>query len=334
MKRVLLCMLVLLTITVGTVSAKGQEEWPARDITHIVVYGAGGGTDTSNRVMMAEMAKVLGVNINVINVTGAGGAAGMTEALSRPADGYTWAGLTESITPQAALGNWKGRVNVWDFFIICGSPDVISVPKDSRFKSVQDIVQAAKSNPGGVKAGASNPGSVHHLNLLGFQKGAGIELNYIPFESSNAAQNAALTGEVDFVITAVAEQSELLKAGMLVPLNVLVANDSSFQGKKIPSAFPIIPGLTEYLPLPQVLGFGLPKAVPEEIRLKVQDAFKVAMQAESVKKFAEERSFELYGQYGEEANQIFDDLESKFSWMLQELGVAKVNPETLGIPKP
>jgi tripartite-type tricarboxylate transporter receptor subunit TctC len=334
MKRIAALLLVVLVFMAPSVFAKGQEEWPARDITHIVVYGAGGGTDTSNRVIMAEMAKQLGVNINVTNVTGAGGAAGMTEALSRPADGYTWAGLTESITPQAALGNWNQRVNVWDFFIICGSPDVISVPVDSPYKSIQDIVKAAKANPGKINAGASNPGSVHHLNLLGFQKGAGIELNYIPFESSNAAQNAVLTGEIEFVITAVAEQSELLKAGKLIPLNVLTPTDGEFKGKKIPSAFPEIPALSKYLPLPQVLGFGIPKTVPEEIRLKARAAFIEAMKADSVKKFADDRSFTLYGQYGDEANKIFDDLESKFSWMLQDLGLAKTHPDKLGIPKP
>jgi tripartite-type tricarboxylate transporter receptor subunit TctC len=69
MKRILIVLLLTLCV-IGTVTAGGEQEYPARDITDIVVWGAGGGTDVCNRVIMGEMAKILGVNINVTNVTG------------------------------------------------------------------------------------------------------------------------------------------------------------------------------------------------------------------------------------------------------------------------
>ena len=92
MKRVI-TLLVILAVALGAVSA--QMRYPSRDITNILVWGAGGGTDLANRLVMAEMAKELKVNINVNNVTGGvGGSVGLYEAFSRPADGYTLVGLS------------------------------------------------------------------------------------------------------------------------------------------------------------------------------------------------------------------------------------------------
>ncbi|KPL22546.1 MAG: tricarboxylate transport protein TctC, partial [Phycisphaerae bacterium SM1_79] len=74
-----------------------KAEYPERDITNVLVWGAGGGTDICNRVVAAEMGNILGVNINVVNKTGGvGGSVGMNYAYSRPHDGYTLCGLSES----------------------------------------------------------------------------------------------------------------------------------------------------------------------------------------------------------------------------------------------
>lgn len=335
MKKVLVLVLAVLTIAAGTVLAKGQEEYPARDITNVLVWGAGGGTDLANRLVMAEMAKALKVNINVVNVTGGvGGSVGMTEAYNKPIDGYTIAGLSESIVTAGVQGGWDKRVNVWDYFIIGGSPDVISVTPDAPYKSMKELVEAMKASPKGVKAGASASGSIHHLNLLAFEKGAGVQFNFIPYTGSGPAQNAAMTGEVTVVITSVQEQSELIKAGKLRPLGMLVPDAFSIAGQTIPSAFTDYPGLSKYLPLAQQIGFAIRRDAPAAIKTKLQDAFKVAMKSEAVKKFGTDRFFTMTGLYGDEANKIFDNLESVFAWTLWELGAAKVDPAKLGIPKP
>jgi tripartite-type tricarboxylate transporter receptor subunit TctC len=109
----------------------------------------GGGTDTANRIVMAEMAPTLGVNINVVNVTGGvGGSVGMLEAYNRPHDGYTFAGLSESIVTAGVQGGWDKRVDVWDYYIIGGSPLVLSVPANSPHQSIADLVAAATARPG------------------------------------------------------------------------------------------------------------------------------------------------------------------------------------------
>lgn len=333
MKRLLLALMIFV-VSVGFVFAQAEVEYPSRDITNVLVWGAGGGTDTANRLVMAEMAKELGVNINVNNVTGGvGGSVGMYEAYGKPADGYTLCGLSESVVTAAVQGGFENRMNVWDFFIIGGSPDLVSVTPNAPYKTVAELIEAAKKNPKSIRAGASAAGSIHHLNLLAFEKGSGAQFNFIPYDSSAASQNAAMTGEVTLVITSVQEQAELLKAGKLRPLAMLTPTDFAFEGKTIPSAFTSYPGLADYLPLEQQIGFAIRKDAPEAVKAKLQAAFKVAMNTDPIKKFGSERYFTLKGYVGDEANQIFDKLESVFSWTLWDLGAAKVDPSTLGIPR-
>ncbi len=321
---------------VGTLAfAEPQAEYPTRDITNVLVWAAGGGTDLANRLVMAEMAKALKVNVTVVNVTGGvGGSVGMLEAYGKPADGYTLAGISESIVTAGVQGGWDKRVNVWEYFIIGGSPDLISVTPDAPYKTVKDLVEAAKAAPKSIKAGASGSGSIHHLNLLAFEKGAGIQLNFIPYNGSAPAQNAAMTGEVTVVITSAQEQSELIKAGKLRPLAMLVPSAFTVGDNKIPSAFDTYPGLSKYLPLAQQIGFAIRKDAPDAVKKALRGAFATAMKAEPVVKFGAERYFELTGLTGDKANAIFDNLESQFAWTLWELGAAKVDPSTLGIPKP
>ncbi|HCJ95286.1 MAG TPA: tricarboxylate transport protein TctC, partial [Sphaerochaeta sp.] len=110
MKRILL-MLIVLVVALGFVSAQAEVEYPARDITNILVWGAGGGTDVANRLVMAEMGKELGVNINVNNVPGGvGGSVGMYEAFGKAADGYTLCGLSESVVTAAVQGGFENRM--------------------------------------------------------------------------------------------------------------------------------------------------------------------------------------------------------------------------------
>jgi tripartite-type tricarboxylate transporter receptor subunit TctC len=334
MKKLLVLCLVVLVAATGVYAA--GKAFPKRDITNVVVWAAGGGTDVCNRIVSAEMAKILGVNINVVNKTGGvGGSVGMAHAFSQPADGYTLAGVSESCVTAGVQGGWDQRMEVWDFFIVGGSPDLISVTPDTPYKSLKDLVEAAKKAPGTIKAGASASGSIHHLNLLAFEKGAGIKLNYIPYPGSAPAQNAAMTGEVSLVITSLAEQQQLIRGGKLRPLAMLIPNDFTVADVgKIPSAFTDYPGLKQYLPISQAIGFAVPAKTPKDVKAVIEGAFKKAMASEAMQKWGKENYYLLSGKTGAEARKEFNNLESLFAWTLWDLGAAKVDPATLKIPKP
>jgi tripartite-type tricarboxylate transporter receptor subunit TctC len=320
-------------VAAGAYAAKG---YPKRNITAVVVWGAGGGTDTCNRIIHAEMANFLGVNINVINKTGGvAGSVGMSHAYSQPHDGYTLCGLSESNVTAGVQGGWDKKFDVWDTFIVGGSPDVISVTPDTPYKTLKDLIEAAKADPKSIKAAASGAGSIHHLNLLAVEKGSGAQFNFIPYKGSAPAQNAAMTGEVSVVVTSLAEQQQLLRGGKLRALGMLIPEAFDVQDLgTIPSAFDAYPGLSEYLPISQAIGFAVPADAPEEAKAVLVDAFNKAMATDKVKTWAKENYYLLSGKTGAESKAVFDALESNFAWTLWELGAATVDPATLGIPKP
>src|ERR671914_246232 len=102
-------------LLLGLVAAGAQaQDYPERDVTNVVVWAAGGGS------------------------------AGMSFVYSQPADGYTLAGISESVVTAGVQGGWDQRMDVWYPFIVGGSPDLISVPADSPHESIEDLVEAAK----------------------------------------------------------------------------------------------------------------------------------------------------------------------------------------------
>ncbi len=334
MKKILTVCLVLL-VAATAVYAAGKA-FPKRDITNVVVWSAGGGTDVCNRIISAEMAKILGVNINVVNKTGGvGGSVGMAYAYTQPADGYTLCGLSESCVTAGVQGGWNERMDVWDYFIVGGSPDLISVTPDTPYKTLKDLIEAAKKDPGSIKAGASASGSIHHLNLLALEKGSGAKFNYIPYTGSAPSQNAAMTGEVSLVVTSLAEQQQLIRGGKLRPLAMLIPKDFEVADVgKIPSAFTDYPGLKEYLPISQAIGFAVPSKTPKDAKMVLENAFKKAMATDAMQKWGKENYYLLSGKTGAEAKKEFANLESLFAWTLWDLKAAKVDPATLKIPKP
>ncbi|MCG8568657.1 MAG: tripartite tricarboxylate transporter substrate binding protein [Spirochaetes bacterium] len=336
MKRritILLAVVVILLLPACKGSSR-RAKYPERDITNVLVWGAGGGTDTCNRVVMAEMASILGVNINVVNKTGGvAGSVGMLDAYAANSDGYTICGLSESCVTAAVQGGWDKRMNVWDYFIIGGSPDVVSVTPDSPYQSINDLIEAAKKDPKSIKAAASGAGSIHHLNLLALEDGTGAKFNFIPYPGSAPAQNAAMTGEVTVIVTSIAEQAQLIRGGKLRVLAVLTEKPFQFEGSSIPTAFETYPDLSKYLPISQAIGFAIKKDAPEDVKSVLVDAFNQAMKTQSVKEFGEKNFYILSGATGSEAAKVFDKLESNFAWTLHDLGAAKVDPSSLGIPK-
>ncbi len=334
MKKIIIASLVLMMALAPL--AWGNKSFPNRNITAVVVWGAGGGTDTCVRIITAEMQNFMDVNINVINKTGGvAGSVGMSHAYSQKHDGYTLCGLSESNVTAGVQGGWDKKFDVWDTFIVGGSPDLISVTADSPYQTIQDLIEAAKKNPKSIKAAASGAGSIHHLNLLAVENGSGAQFHYIPYNGSAPSQNAAMTGEVTVVVTSLAEQQQLLRGGKLRALGMLIPE--SFEVADlgtIPSAFDAYPGLSKYLPISQAIGFAVPADVPQEAKDVLVETFNKAMATDKVKTWAKENYYLLSGKTGSESKAVFDALESNFAWTLWELGAATVNPETLGIPKP
>jgi len=322
-------------LAAGVGTAAQSQDYPFRDITTAVVWGAGGGTDSINRMIMAEMEKHLPVSINVINQTGGvAGSNGMVYVQNQPDDGYTLVGLSESNVTAAVQGGWSQRFDYWYPFIVGGSPDLISVPADSPYNTLQDLVDAAKAAPGTIPAAASGAGSIHHLNLLAIQNGADAQFLFVPYGGSAPGQEAAIAGEVALVVTSLAEQAALIEGSQLKPLAMLTEDSAEIAGMTVPSAFDIYDGLDQYLPLKQAIGFAVHNSASDDVKDALGAAFEQAIASDVVAEWAAANSYDVGGQYGEEAQAIFTTLEANFAYTLQELGATTVDPMSLGIEKP
>ena len=335
MKRLLTRLASAALVTAGVAGAATAQSYPYRDITTAVVWGAGGGTDTINRMIMAEMEKHLPVSINVINQTGGvAGSNGMVYVMNQPDDGYTLVGLSESNVTAAVQGGWDKKFDFWYPFIVGGSPDLISVPANSPYATLQELVDAAKAAPGTIPAAASGSGSIHHLNLLAIEQGAGATFKFVPYKGSAPGQEAAIAGEVALVVTSLAEQAALIEGGKLKPLAMLTPDSVQIAGLTVPSAFDIYDGLDKYLPLKQAIGFAVHNSASDDVKTALGSAFEQAIASDTVAAWAAANNYDVGGQHGAEAQALFATLESTFAYTLKDLGATTVDPMSLGINKP
>jgi tripartite-type tricarboxylate transporter receptor subunit TctC len=145
---------------------------------------------------------------------------------------------------------------------------------------------------------------------------------------------AVLSGDGDAVISSISEQSEYIKGGRLRSLGMVEMSAFEFAGVgAIPGIGERFPDIGK-MPARQWLGFAVPGDTPKAVTDRLDAAFVKAMKDEDLKNTAGRLYLNLFGAYGDEAMKILSAMESAVSWKLQELGVSKVPPESLGIPKP
>ncbi len=334
LNKITTLLLILMSVIASTADA--ARPYPVRPISNTVVWSAGGGTDAVNRMVMAEMSKVLKTRINVVNKTGGiAGSIGMNAVLRKRADGYNLVGLSSSNVVAAVNGGWNKRMDVWSPFIVGSSPDVISVSSNSEIKSLDDLVNQFNSSQKPFKAGAGGTGGIHHLYLLELARVSGIDFRFVPYPGSAPSQTAAITGEVEVVITSMAEQAQLIRGGKLRPLAMLHPDSFVLEDVgTIPSAFDKFPELATHLPLSQAIGFAINNEAPKEVKEKLGQAFEQVMKSPAVTEWAKQNYYQLSGKHGEAARKEFAELESFFTWTLQGLGSNKFSPEKFAIPKP
>jgi tripartite-type tricarboxylate transporter receptor subunit TctC len=319
----------------ATGPAAAQQQWPARPIEIAVWASAGGGTDFTNRLIARAMERHLGgTRINVQNRTGGGGAVAMNHVWTQPREGYSWLGASEAMQNTAVMGFHPSVTRDWNWFMVAGSVAVLAVHPDSPHRTVQDFVAAAQRNPGRVRIGHCALGCVWHLKSLSLADASESRFNLVPYEGSGPAITAAMSREVDGVMAGLAEVTEHIRGGRLRPIGMIEMEPFEFPGVgTIPAAGTAYPRIAQ-MPARQWLGFALPADTPAPVMQRVTTAFEQAMQDPEVLRGLEGRMFTRFGQHGAEAQRILQAMESAVSWKLQELGMARVNPEQLRIPRP
>jgi tripartite-type tricarboxylate transporter receptor subunit TctC len=194
------CVAVLLTA--GTVSAAA---WPDKSkvLTMYVASGAGGGSDMAGRAIAAVLEKELGIKVVVVNKGGGGSQIGVTEFLAKSGtDGYTvlCANTPVTISPYMDPAR-KATYNLSrDIKLAVGygfSPCAVAVKKGGTYKSLKDLVEAAKANPGKIKGTASGPMVQNDLAMVLLNKAASVNIARMYFDQQGEQRAALLGGHVD-----------------------------------------------------------------------------------------------------------------------------------------
>ena len=208
-----------------------QAAFPTKPIRLIVPFPPGGGTDILSRLVAQKLTESTKWTVVPDNRAGAGGTIGLTEAAKAAPTGYD---LVMGQKDNMVVGSWLYKNLPWDptkdfsaVAHIAYTPVIIATGVNSRFKTLADVVAAAKAAPDTITYGSPGNGTTIHLAGDLFEKAAGIKIRHVPYKGSNPAMMDALAGNIDLLVSSVPSAMAQIKAGKLRPLAVTSAKRSS-----------------------------------------------------------------------------------------------------------
>lgn len=216
-----------------TVHAAGAP-YPAKPILFVVPYAPGGGTDIMVRVIdkVGTQLKILPQPLIIENKTGGSGVVGKSYAKNKPADGYTITCADDSTTVVDLFGNAPWPYNDFTYIAKLNRDyQLIVVRTDSPFKTMKDLVTAAKAQPGSVKIAGTGVAQIDVLHVSMFEKAAGVKFNYIGLDSGGQVMTNLLGGHVDCAIANPGKAYEQMRAGKVRSLGVSSEKRVGFDSK-------------------------------------------------------------------------------------------------------
>lgn len=252
-----------------------SDDYPTKTINLVVPYQAGGASDLSARTLAAQMEEALGQPIVVENRTGGAGSVGLSYLSGRPADGYSIGYLPVETVMLEHQGYDLDPAAFDVLGQIVSVPATIAVRADSPYQTLQDLLDAAKANPGGVTVSNSGAGSIWQAATTALNEAAGVELQPVPFDGGAPAVTAAVGGQVDAVAAGISETSVAAADGRLRVLAILDSEPSE-----------ALPGVetAEDLGVDVVIGgwgaIGAPAGLPDSVVEKLSEAVKEAAESQ------------------------------------------------------
>jgi tripartite-type tricarboxylate transporter receptor subunit TctC len=271
------------------ISGPGLAQFPAKEVSIVIPYAAGGATDLVFRALAASSGKYLGRAVVVVNKPGGGGAVGVTDVQGAKPDGYT---LLSAITPLTILPHQvKTTFTYRDFEPIINvvqDPVMFQVRAEAPWKTLKEFLDYAKANPGFITVGNSGAGGGVHLIALAFEKAAGVQFNHIPFAGGGPSVTALLGGHINAVSVSPPEGIPQVKAGKLRIIAL-------FSEQRM-ADFPNVATVREQgvnFAMSQWRGLAAPKGTPAPVIKTLHDAFKRGMEDPAFIKNATDMSVAL-----------------------------------------
>lgn len=262
--------------------------YPDKPIRIVVPFSPGGGTDLIARAMGVAMAQDLGQPVVIDNKPGGGTIIGTDNVAKSAADGYTLVMATfahavnPSLQPKLPYDTEKAFTPV---MLVGRSPNVLVVRADSPYKSVRDVIAAAKAKPGAISFASQGPGTSAHLAGELFKSLAKVDLNHIPYKGAGPAITDLLGGQVDMMFATASAVGNLLEAGKLRALGVTTSQRSTSPDlAKVPTiAESGVPGYAAE----SWYGLFAPAGTPPAVVTRLNAAARKAVTADAFRKRAD-----------------------------------------------
>ncbi|MDB5897081.1 MAG: Twin-arginine translocation pathway signal [Ramlibacter sp.] len=299
------------------------QTYPARPITLIVPWGAGGGTDATARIIASLMEKDLGQPVTVVNRTGGSGVVGHAAIAAAPPDGYT-IGLA---TVEISMMHWQGLTELsgasyTPIGLVNADAAGIQVRADAPYKNVRDLLAAIKANPGKLKASGTGQGGIWHLALAGLLRDQKIDPAAVPWVPSNGAAPGLqdmVAGGIEIAPVSLPEARSLIDAGKVRSLAVM--------SDKPAALYPNVPTLKAALgsdwQMAAWRGIVAPRNVPADIRDKLAASVRKVANSKEYQDFMASRGFGVVYAGPEDFGRFMAKSDAELGATMKAVGIAK-----------
>jgi len=325
MIRKLICLLLvvgLLGLGITEVVLGGEKEFPTKPIELIVPWGAGGATSVGARIVAGTLAEFLRSPVIIVNKTGGGGSVATSYVAKSKPDGYTLLVATMAnnvIIPAIRSVDYTNA----DFELLASygiQPHMLAVRSDAPLKTLQELVEDAKKEPGKFKFSSSGIGTSAHFSMECFKSAAGgLKIDHVPFKSGPEALAAALGGHVHMVSIGLVDAKGSVEAGKLRVLALSTEKRLDLKG------FGDIPTFGELgYPDAKVTvfhGVCAPKGLPKETSDTLKDNLYKTIKHRDVQRTLSKVGFYPYFTDAEGFAKFVSELEKRIQRVAKEAGI-------------
>lgn len=273
----MISMVATAVLAAGAFAAQAQEAWPTRPIRFIAPFPPGGPVDVAARALANKLGDALGQPVVVENVPGGGGTIGMGRLAQSPPDGYSIAMGhvgSMSIAPHLyAKVPFDPLKSFAPISILADYANILVVNASEPYKTVAELLRAARDNPGKLTYGSSGNGSSNHLSAELLATMTGVKMTHVPYKGTAASMNDLLAGRLTFMFDVLLNSMPHIQSGKLRAL--AVTNQSGL------AKLPGVPPLSQSVPGYEVLGWvallapaGTPAPIVQRLNAEVEKAMK------------------------------------------------------------
>lgn len=275
MRKFRLSVMVLMALGLlwQTATTVHADEYPSKQINWYIHSSAGGGTDIFSRTAALRLRRILKTPIVISSMSGGSGARMLNHMMEQPADGYTIVSLTNSNLATMARGMTEAsREDLIGIARGCYDPQSLVIKNGGKYDSIEEVLAAAKENPGSIKIGVSHMASIDHVAAYDLSKKAGVKFEYVPFTGGGEIVVALLGDVIDMGVLNPSEFMGQYEAGNVKPAVFLVENRLD--------EFPDTPTAQELgydVEMATWRGVAVKAGTPEPIVKKLREAFAESM---------------------------------------------------------